>query len=250
MTADVFAPIQGNARQVELTRHVLEERCDYPWERLLPGLRATVGRETIPVEWVDLTRYGAAVDGRTHGDQHSAHVLAYRRQVLGLAWYSGKVSVEATLTGDLAAEVLLAETAHMVDFFALTNRQRVAVWNALHDAEHRLPEDVPVVDAVDLGHGHGWFDVGPYGSWVGEAFMEAFVKAFSDVPVVIKLGHHPTDEAAAVEVRAAVLGERLPLFGLAGSRVYHDSHRGIAHELEWAMPPAGRRPCRVCKPST
>lgn len=248
--SDAF-DLHGTEAQRELARRTLTVRCDYPWARLLPGLRAATGRETIPVEWADLSRWAGAITAEGHAHVHedgdTAHVLEARARVLGLAWYSGRVQVEATLTGDVAAEVLLSEAAHMVDFFALTDPQRVAVWNALHGPGHRLPEDADVTDAVDLGHGHGWFDVGPYGAWIGEALMEAFVRAFSDVPVTIALGH-PTDAAAAAQVRTALLADRPPYFGIDGSPVYHDSHRGIDRDAEWWTRPPDRRPCGTCRP--
>jgi hypothetical protein len=39
-----------------------------------------------------------------------------------------------------------------------------------------------------------------------------------------------------------------PYFGIDGSPVFHDSHRGIAADAFYVTPPGDRRPCRVCKP--
>lgn len=294
-------------------------RCDFPFQWLEPELRSEVGKTQIPVEWADLSRYGQANAVEVpraaggHGDHDhghderelthfhvedpetgdKAHGIGFRSRVLGLAWYSGKVSLENTLESDpeLAKEVFLAEGAHMVDFFYMTEDHRRKVWNAVHDDAADLPEGTPVGNGTDLGHGHGWFDVGGYYSWVGEAFMGLFIKAFSDLPVTINFDHPATPEAAA-ETRVAFLGTETPeppaedpvvepeqpgtpvppedpiepaptppedgggaeapFYGLEGSKVFHDSHKRVAREVEWGTFEeainAGRTPCKVCKP--
>ncbi len=148
----------------------------------------------------------------------------------------------------------------MVDFHALTNAHRIAIWNALHPgAEQDIPADVPVADGVDLGHGHSWFDVGGYYEWLGEAWMGLFVRAFSPYPVTINFSHPPTDEAIAA-VRALFLPPAVvpSVRGKARSAVYHraDAHpwwfRLPGRTVDWSTAAdaraAGRRPCRLCRP--
>ncbi len=258
--------LQGTENQQRIAREGLAV-CDFPFHRLAPQLRSEVGRDSIPVEWADLSRYAATstageAHAHVHEDGDTAHpierVVEGRRRVLGLAWYSGKVSLELSLEQDerLAHEVLLAEGAHMVDFFYMTDAHRRAVVNALH--RDQLPDNTPVVDGQPLGldgHECGWFEVGPYGMWVGEAFMEGFIESFSPVKVTIQLGH-PVSPVQAAYIRRALLGPSL--VGTSSGKTYHrptcpfirPSWVMAAHD--WPTPVDaerdGRRACRVCRP--
>lgn len=288
--------LEGTPEQVAIVQAALG-RCDYPFERLLPGLRAKVGKERVPVQWADLSRFGktaAAVGADGHGGhdhdhpavhdhavnegdgpgdapewEHvhvdDAHGVAYRRQVLGLAYYSGKVVLHSGLVSrpEVAQEVFLAEGAHMVDFFEFTDEMRRGVYNAMHPGTEQ-DTSANIQDGVDLGHGHGWFDVGGYRSWVGEGWMGVFVRAFSDVPVTIPFTHAPTPEVVA-EVRALLTPTPVDdptdnVWGVVPSNVFHSAasstgrHRRVfeSRDVEWtnrdAAVAAGRRPCKVCKP--
>jgi hypothetical protein len=200
-------------------------------------------------------------------------VVEGRSRILGLAWYSGEVSLDLSLESDpeLAAEVLASEGAHMIDFFWLHYNPTayVALWNALHPG---TAQDVtgPIPEEGHVGHGHGWFDSGGYYTWVGESFMGAVVAAFSDLPLTIEFEHPPTAESTAW-LRQAFPLPTLPepppqppptepgreVYGVEGSRTYHDSHRGIPREgqsrLTWPSAEqaraAGRQACGVCKPA-
>lgn len=281
--------LQGTEHQRSLVQRALD-RTTFPFERLLPQLRSEVGRERIPVEWQDLSRWGqkagdpyspppaeighVEVAVGDHGDlgHEHAHGVAVRGRVLGLAWYSGKVTLDTSLEAEpeLAAEVFLSEGAHMVDFFYMDGLQRVAVYNAFHldNPEHQLKDHADVPDGQDMGHGHGWFDVGGYYSWVGEAFMGGFVRAYSDVQVTIDFDHRATPAAAGAIRQAltpappappappaeepAVPPAAAPYFAAAGSKVFHDRHKGRRRDVEYSTYQAaidsGRRPCGVCRP--
>jgi hypothetical protein len=243
--------------------------CDFPFERLAPQLRSEAGRDSIPVEWADLSRYaakpeteGAHVHVHVHQGDDTGHPIVRdvggRARVLGLAWYSGKVTLDISLERDerLAHEVLLAEGAHMVDFFYITDQQRRAVVNALH--HDQLPDNHPIIDGQPLGldgHECAWFDVGPYGMWVGEAMMEAFIEAFSPVAVTIQLGH-PVSPVQAAYIRRVLLGP--PLVGTRGGVAYHRPRcpfirpTWLLADHDWPHPldaqRDGRRACRVCRP--
>lgn len=241
--------LQGTPRQQRVAEQALAA-CDYPWEVVVPGLRAKTGRDTIPLDWQDLSRYAAdvpaAADGHIHDHAHDHddgegyHVLEARRRVLGLAWYSGRVTLDTSLENDetLAAEVLLSEGAHMADFFALTDQQRERIYVAFHGGD-------------TTEHGHGWFDVASYREEVGEAFMGGFIRAFaSAVDVTIPFAHPATDTVGR-EIRDVMLAPIV--FGIDRSTVFHDAHRGITAERHWphraAAEAEGRRGCGVCKPS-
>lgn len=128
------------------------ERCSFDFDQLRDGLERKTDRTSIPVEFI------GGLDYTVDGDE----------DVRGLAWDDGKIQLD----GDLVAEPTLAEltfmleSAHMVDFFLLTGAQREAIMDAY--------------GATD------WFDENgeqDYTRWAGEAFMEGFVKAFTDYSI-------------------------------------------------------------------
>lgn len=202
--------LQGNDQQNTLVIDALA-RCDFPWEQRLTKI-------PIPVRWEDLSRFRPEPEGVVelrHGHDHGEEfdTLEARHQVLGLAWYSGEVWVDLTLAGRpmLAYEVFLSEAAHMFDFFGMTDDERIAVWNAVHDPMFHLEPGTEVTPDGGVFHQahseHGWFDRGQYFDFVGEAFMGLFVRAFApSVPVTIEFPEHPATERAATLVRVHILG--------------------------------------------
>lgn len=243
--------LRGTENQNRIIRDTLA-RTTFPFEVMVPQLQSEAGKSTIPVEWADLSRYSAEMAEAAESGEH-LHVhedgdkadpvlreVEGRQRVLGLAWYSGKVSMDLSLEGNesLAAEVFLSEGAHMMDFFWMEEHHRTAIWNALHAADV-----VSVPEAGHVEHEHSWFDHGGYYSWVGEAWMGLFVKAYSDFPVTIRFDHPPTPEAVE-EARRALT----PFFTGKLSKVYHDRHGGIRPVKYFTTPPSTLRPCRVCKP--
>jgi hypothetical protein len=259
--------LQGTQAQQRIVRDALAS-CDFPFERLAPQLRSEAGRDSIPVEWADLSRYAASNEAapgehihvHEHGDTGHPieRVVGGRARVLGLAWYSGRVTLDLSLERDprLAAEVFLAEGAHMVDFFYMTDQHRRAIVNTLH--HDQLPDNHPIIDGQPLGldgHECGWFDVGPYGMWVGESLMEALIESFLNVKVTIQLGH-PVSPVAASYIRRVLLCP--VLVGTAGGKTYHRPScpfirpSWVLAEFDWPHPldaeRDGRRSCRVCRP--
>ncbi len=201
----VFA-LSGTPTQNAIVQAALDA-CDFPFDRLAAGLQAQTGRTTIPVEWADLSSYGArgvrAAGEHDHehddewGTGHPVSDPEARAQVLGLAWTNGRVQLEAGLEQNarLAQEVFLSEGAHMVDFFYMTDADRQGITDALHGG--------PAAE-----HGHGWFDVGPYETWAGEAFMGQFIASFApSVGVTLtQFVHRPSAESSAA-VRKLLLRE-------------------------------------------
>lgn len=302
--------LAGTPQQNQIVREAIDA-CDFPFDLLVPEIQRQQRRDYIRVEWEDLSRYGAS-EARTagehaheHTDEHAeeeksnpdfshthverdgdlAHGIAFRNAVLGLAWYSLKVTLDTGMINNpmLAKEVFLAEGAHMLDFAYMSDLHRVGVYNAFHSVEEDLPEAIDSIeDGVDYGHGHGWFDVGGYYSWAGEAFMGGFIKAYAPtIPVTITF-EHPADLDVGLEIRHvltpgidsevepeapeddAANPPREPdggddsstgsahYFGIRKSKVYHDSHRGVRRDVEFASveeaEAQGRRPCGTCKP--
>jgi len=240
-------------------------RCEFEWERLLPGLRAARGKDRILVEWTDLSRMAGAAERqrRTSGaheharDEHGdvGHPIIvnafagpgtpYRKRTLGLAWYSGKVSIDSSLLAqpELAGEVFLAEGAHMLDFFWLLDPQRQELTDVLHG--HGTAPGAQTAE-----HGHTWFDNPSYWADVGEAFMGLFVLAFSDYPVTLSGFEHKATPAMA---RAAREYLQPATYGRAQGRTYHAlSHSWVPAPLphRWRSAEAaeaqGRRYCYFC----
>lgn len=182
--------VSGSTAQQQIVRDALAA-CDFPWERLLPGLAEQTRRTSIPVEWADLSRFADTPPSAT------AHPLRADGGggTLGLFWYDGRIQIERSLVSrpSLAAEVFLAEAAHAVDVFYATDPERAAIAAAWHPAG---PD------------GHGWFDSGAYETWMGEAFMGAFIRAFApSVPVTLTQFTHPATPEIAAVVRRILLRE-------------------------------------------
>ncbi|MDQ4143884.1 MAG: hypothetical protein M3198_09120 [Actinomycetota bacterium] len=251
VTMQIF-DFQGSDEQKHLTGKLLA-RGNYPWDSLTPGLKSQTGREKIPIEWADLSQYA---ESRSRDDEHMHNhsegefdYLEARGRILGLAWYSGKISLEASLQSnfELAGEVLWAEGCHMVDFFLLTDNEREKIYNLMHTGNP---------DIAPEPHGHGWFDVGTYREFVGEALMGAFVRAFSTFPDTIPFAHALADDKLPI-LRGLMLPKALgkgayPYFGALRGTTFHDRHYGIRKDIAWWTREeaigAGRKPCRVCKP--
>lgn len=243
------------------------DRCRYDFSRCLPNLDAQWGKPLIDVTFSDLSRFllKARSFGHTHGQHDPAlgdvhidgpngttgHGIQVRHQILGLAWSDGKIELDVSLEAnpELAQEVFLSEVAHEVDWFdpAMDRAGEQLIWDAFHGG------------GDDIGaHGHDWFDVGPYESWAGEAWMGLFTAATSDVRVTLtQFVHKVTPEAVGVARRLLGLEPEpppppRPVFGARRSTLFHDIHLGIRHDFEWPTREeaiaAGRRPCRVCNP--
>lgn len=310
-------------QQRAITQQAIDA-ADFPWERLREGLKAQTGRDAIPVDWSDLSRYVPAAELRQvereqhaaglhthdetrsaahdhpgghphpHGNDHEhgvtqlgglhAHVehdgekahamgglIEGRAAALGLAWYSGRISIERRLVShpQLAIEVFLAEGAHMVDFFLMDAGQRRRIFDAFHGVFG--PDDRPVGE-----HGHGWFEETgnfDYWSWVGEAFMGGFVMAYAPaVPLTLRGFTHQ----ATPQVAAAIRGILTPpppapepepepeppapeppaaaeVVGVPRSKVFHRPECRTLKRTPRESPLTAeevsrRRACRVCKP--
>ena len=279
MTAPFF--LSGTEQQRQVCRDALA-RCDFPFDRLMPSL-IKEGRQSIRVEWADLSRY-AASDGLGHDHVHDDDAVAHpiervvegRRRVLGLFYLPPhtRILLDNSLLGmpELAGEVLLAEAAHAVDYHYMTPDMRRAFVNSVHTQQLAPGADVGdgVAFALD-GHICSWFDVGSYADWVGEAFMEGFIEAFAPSQSVTISLNHPVgpedravirvalavDEPAKEDVQPApVVGPAAPVaeevFTVRSGVIYHDKHLRLRRDLTFPSPAAaqaeGFRPCRVCKP--
>lgn len=191
--------LRGTYGQNALIQQAMD-RCDFDFRKMAPSLLRE-GKQSINVEWADLSRYTAS-DGKGHDHVHDGSAVAHtierrvdgRMRVLGLFYLPPhtKIVLDISLANHplLAIEVFLAEVAHAVDYHFMTNEMRRQFVNSLHTQQ--LPPDANCADGVPFhldGHTCSWFDVNSYAMWVGEAFMEGFIEATSDVKVTINLGH-------------------------------------------------------------
>jgi hypothetical protein len=227
----------------------------FPWSKLAPGILRDVGRDHIPTQLSDLSRYGAraaSAAGEHSHDHDEVHVLEARGRVLGLFWTDYRIEIDYFVVDepDLAAEVLWSEAAHAIDQAMLTDAQRAEIVAALHPEG---PDE------------HTWWerpgeDYGAaYNRLIGESAMEIVVRAYTPLKATINLHHEVTPHV--IDVARRILTPELVepaapavalFFGLRRSKVVHDAHEGIERQVEWptyaAAVAAGRRPCRVCKP--
>jgi hypothetical protein len=216
-----------------------------------------VGRDHIPTQLSDLSRYGARAasaageHSHDHGHDHDeVHVLEARHRVLGLFWTDYRIEIDYFVVDepDLAAEVLWSEAAHAIDQAMLTDAQRAEIVAALHPEG---PDE------------HTWWerpgeDYGAaYNRLIGESAMQIVVEVYTPLKATINLHHEVTPHV--LDVARRILTPELvesagpaPFFGLRESRSVHDNHRGIDRQVEWTSLrealDAGRRPCRVCRP--
>lgn len=144
-----------NAAQRSIVEQAVA-RCTFDFDRLQPALRA-IGRERISVSFRDLSDPSGYL---------RAQPVKHRGGYLALAYTDGRIYLERTLVEQpmLGQESFLAEAAHMVDFFYLTDEDRDAIIDATWTS----------------GDKPGWWS-GSYLQQVGEVFMGAFTRAFSDL---------------------------------------------------------------------
>lgn len=195
----------GTDNQVALTQEA-RERCDFPFERLLPELAREADRDEVIITWADLTK--ARTDdfratllkpvAQLYDSYVRHHEAQPRHRVLGEAWTDGVVRIDYSCETDpeLAVEVVLSELAHIVDFFYLTPEMREAIWDVYH------PEESNIGD-----HSHGWFDIGGYETWVGESFMAGFTRAYSNARITLTQFVHATTDEVARKIRHVVTPE-------------------------------------------
>lgn len=165
------------------------EKLDYPVERIRRNMNARV-----PVTMSDLGRFQGALGRTGHAHVHqnridergqayveTGHLLGVeegpaggrRQRPLGLYWLptpqfpAGRIELDEGLSDELAQEVLIAESAHALDYGWMTAEQRKVIMDAYHEGSS---------DPEDWFEEHGSED---YWDWTGESFMIGFAKAFA-----------------------------------------------------------------------
>lgn len=189
--------LRGTPNQVRLVQAALD-RCDFPFERLVPELTKQWGKSQILVQWADLSVSSSVIEEvRPEGRAHKGGPdVVGRHRTLGTAWTDGRIYIDHSCESDpeLAAEVLLSEAGHQVDFFYLDDQMREAIWDVYHQE----------LDSSIGDHGHGWFDISGYETWVGESWMGGFTRGWSDVRVFLDQFTHATTDDVARKLRQIV----------------------------------------------
>ena len=158
------------------------ERCTFDFERLRSGLRGD-GHEAIQVRSKPLPR---SVEAEADSDVPAVFLAEWLR-------------------GEQLQLAFIAEGAHMVDFFFFADSDRDAIHRIYHGG--RKPD-------------HGWF-AGSYWHQVGEAFMVAFVRAYSDLEYDDEGFTHRTTDEIAAKVKAVIETSK----GRDGGHGPRDVHR-------------------------
>lgn len=167
--------------------------CDFPFLRMRKATRsltAPLGLR-MPVSTADCSRWAR---GQVEGDPNHFHPLSPtgekahglagtikgRRTALGLYWLptsripTGRIELERSLfphQADVFREVLLAESAHGMDYTTMSETDRAAIFAIIH---HDNPAP----------HGtHAWFEErggeAYFADWVGEVWMGLFMETFA-----------------------------------------------------------------------
>ncbi|MFO0978935.1 MAG: hypothetical protein U0996_21175 [Planctomycetaceae bacterium] len=164
-SSGVFS-LAGSATQQSTVKTALS-RCDFPFERLKPGLRQA-GLNNIKIFWQSMGEGS-----------------------LGWASTGGEVAISDSISGLQAQRTVILEVGHAVDFFYMTPEMRKEIVRLWHP---------------DASDNHDWFGSTRYWDQNGEAFSALFLWAFSDEELLFDAGysHKPSRELAA-KVRAILL---------------------------------------------
>lgn len=196
-------------------------RTTFPYDALKGKINARYGRSYIPVLWQDIDPGTSEFGGVTLAEFVSSDgTIIIDEKAIRDTSLSRGISYEENL-----AETFIHETAHMVDRIYLQPYQRVNIWNAFHgdwntghtaffgksNADFILPADYVLnPDDKNIIQGEGWLrsDGGQFGYFharIGEAFANAFVKAYSDYSVdTHQYDPHPAPPTIGPLIRAAI----------------------------------------------
>ena len=161
--------LTGTAEQQAIVTGALD-KIFFPWERL------RFPTEPVEIGWRDLNARGLTGEAARKHESGTVGIIEGRRYTLGIFYtHSGRIYIDSYLVRypEIAASTVSAEIAHAVDYFLpLTDGQRMDIMALMHNGNS---ED----------HGHSWWEKHDYGmeyyTLVGEAFMQAFTVAYSDI---------------------------------------------------------------------
>lgn len=185
----VLSPQGTTAEKAAINRAL--ERIDFPLESIASAVQTKYGKSTVEVKFEDLP------DGDSGGT------------VLGQFVPDGTILLDPSLmiSDLLVGSTLVHEIAHLLDDCFVTMAQRVRLWNAMHDnVNQHVGQGTQITNGAVIHHGHYWSGAGDYLDRVEEAFAQAFVKAYSNFPIIDQFSH-PATEAAATAIRQILTPE-------------------------------------------
>lgn len=158
----------GTGSQIALVVEALD-RIYFPWDKL------TFPQATMDIGWDDLNG-GATLSKTRKHKSGTKGIIDGREWVLGVFYTHGEgifIDNQLEKYPEIAQATVSAEIAHAVDYFLpLKDTQRTEIMTLLHGGD---PTE----------HGHSWWEKIDYGeeyfTLVGEAFMQAFTIAYSDM---------------------------------------------------------------------
>lgn len=232
--------LEGTPEQQEIVKSSLD-KIFFPWEKLtFPNQYAVIGWDNlnaVALAGPDIKKHEGAIHGYLEG----------RKYTLGIMYpHNGFMYIDNSLVKypDVARSTVSAEIAHDVDYFLpLTEVQRKSIMELVHP----LGAD-----------NHTWWEKIDYGNeyytLVGEAFMQIFTTAYSDIDFgnTSDFSHSITkDQAAAVRQiigiertdGAAIQYETFP-----PSKIYHKLTHFTKREGKTITDTTGLKPCKICKP--
>ncbi len=158
--------ISGTAEQQATVKQAIA-RCDFPFERMIPGLQRA-GLRSIRIKWEPLGN-----------------------GTLGWASNGGEIGINSSISGVQAQQTIILELGHAVDFFYMTPEMRRAVTKLWHP---------------DKPDNHEWFGSTQYWDRNGEAFSVLFLWAFADEELWFDGGYsHKPSKELAVQLRKILL---------------------------------------------
>ena len=181
--------LTGTEEQQAIVKDALD-KIYFPWERLTFPAIPEIG-------WKNLN--GQSLEGALQHKSGTKGIIDGREYTLGVFYtHSGNIYIDNLLVNypEYAKTTVSAEIAHSVDqFLPLTTDQHYAIKALMHNG-----------DGTD--HSHDWWEKFDYGTeyfhLIGEAFMQAFTLAYSDMPFDNSSFTHGITKEQAPELRKII----------------------------------------------
>jgi len=252
--------LRGTTEQVNIIKTGLD-KIMFPWDKLnAPSGIFAIGWDDLnsptffKAKWKSAPKLHAGphapgddspqlIEGEVNG----------RKYILGVFYPgSGNIYVDTALTKypEVAQATVSAELAHLVDYFLpLTDEQRKAIHGLMHPG-----------GVIPTGEAFWWEKVSyetEYYNLAGEAFMQAFTFAYSDMDFDNSGFSHGITKAQAPEVRKIIGIERTDLAPaqavttykrIGTSKTYHRLTHYENKPGKLITDATGLYPCKTCKP--
>lgn len=216
----VFQSSGATLDQVSIINEVME-RTTFPFNNLQNKINQRYGRLYIPIVFDDIDPGEGGFPKLALFDEKTGVITVDQAAIADKAIVSGQN------VRDLTMASILRQMGRMIDKIYLQPYQRVNIWNVFHSdwnvfhndntAPYMLAQNFPLDKTTeDIKNGEGWTAPQPqfYTKNIGEAFGQAFVQAYSDIPIdTTMFANHPAPESIGPLIRAAIeVGQGAYLF--------------------------------------